>query len=175
MKKLVLLGVLVVAGCGISDNLGAIIGVGANVVSVTTIQRSPLDAVYSWWTGRDCSVVRLDEGKTYCRPVEPKPEPPVFCTRGLGGVNCWADPDTVPGHPRGVADGPPRPALPLRPGSRYAHPDGPVAQLDRASPSEGEGRTFESCRVRHFFNRLYDNWECRELPGVTAGVALIAT
>jgi hypothetical protein len=106
MKKLVLLGVLVVAGCGISDNLGAIIGVGANVVSVTTIQRSPLDAVYSWWTGRDCSVVRLDEGKTYCRPVEPKPEPPVFCTRGLGGVNCWADPDTVPGHPRGVADGP---------------------------------------------------------------------
>jgi hypothetical protein len=25
---------------------------------------------------------------------------------------------------------------------------GPVAQLDRASPSEGEGRTFESCRVR---------------------------
>jgi hypothetical protein len=28
---------------------------------------------------------------------------------------------------------------------------GPVAQLDRASPSEGEGRTFESCRVRQFF------------------------
>jgi hypothetical protein len=28
---------------------------------------------------------------------------------------------------------------------------GPVAQLDRASPSEGEGRTFESCRVRQSF------------------------
>ena len=28
---------------------------------------------------------------------------------------------------------------------------GPVAQLDRASPSEGEGRTFESCRVRQGF------------------------
>ncbi len=26
---------------------------------------------------------------------------------------------------------------------------GPVAQLDRASPSEGEGRVFESHRVRH--------------------------
>ncbi len=25
----------------------------------------------------------------------------------------------------------------------------PVAQLDRALPSEGRGRTFESCRVRH--------------------------
>ena len=31
---------------------------------------------------------------------------------------------------------------------------GPVAQLDRASPSEGEGRTFESCRVRQFFQWL---------------------
>ena len=27
----------------------------------------------------------------------------------------------------------------------------PVAQLDRALPSEGKGRTFESCRVRQFF------------------------
>ena len=27
---------------------------------------------------------------------------------------------------------------------------GPVAQLDRALPSEGRGRTFESCRVRQF-------------------------
>lgn len=33
--------------------------------------------------------------------------------------------------------------------SRYERDNGPVAQLDRASPSEGEGRTFESCRVRH--------------------------
>ena len=31
---------------------------------------------------------------------------------------------------------------------------GPVAQLDRASPSEGEGRTFESCRVRQSFQWL---------------------
>src|SRR5665213_2142756 len=28
---------------------------------------------------------------------------------------------------------------------------GPVAQLDRALPSEGRGRTFESYRVRQFF------------------------
>jgi hypothetical protein len=33
--------------------------------------------------------------------------------------------------------------------SLYGSGAGPVAQLDRASPSEGEGRTFESCRVRH--------------------------
>jgi len=28
-------------------------------------------------------------------------------------------------------------------------PDGPVAQLDRASDYESEGRMFESCRVHH--------------------------
>ena len=33
--------------------------------------------------------------------------------------------------------------------SRHA----PVAQLDRALPSEGRGHRFESCRVRHFFKR----------------------
>jgi hypothetical protein len=106
MKKFLLLSFLPLAGCGWTDNLIAFVGAGANVVSVTTIQRSPADAVYSWVTGRDCSIVRLDEGKTYCRPVEPEPEPPVYCTRGLGSVNCWQDPASVPGHPRGVADGP---------------------------------------------------------------------
>jgi hypothetical protein len=106
MKTLLLLSLLPLAGCGWSDNLIATAAVGVNVGSVATIQRTPADALYSLWTGRDCSLVRLDEGKTYCRPMEPKPEPPVFCTRGLGSVNCWQDPDTVPGHPRGVADGP---------------------------------------------------------------------
>jgi hypothetical protein len=97
---------LAVTACGVSDNLAAAVGVAANVGSVAVIQRSPADAVYSWWTGRDCSVVRLDEGKTYCRPVEPEPEPPAFCTRTLGSVNCWRDSSMMPGQPRGLADGP---------------------------------------------------------------------
>jgi hypothetical protein len=108
MKMIVLACVLALTGCGISDNLGAVIGTGAMVASVSTIQRTPFDALYSLFTGRDCSLVRLDQGKTYCRPVEPEPEPPVFCTRSLGSVDCWKDPDTVPGHPRGVAEGPTR-------------------------------------------------------------------
>jgi hypothetical protein len=103
MKTIYLLSFLPLAGCGVSENLAATMAVGANVGSVATIQRTPMDAVYSWWTGRDCSVVRLDQGLGYCRPVDPKPETPPFCTRSLGAVNCWAEPD---GHLRGVADGP---------------------------------------------------------------------
>src|SRR6201999_4605193 len=105
MKNILLLGLLPLAACGMSENLTAIVGVGTTVASVAAIQRTPADAVYSLWTGRDCSMVRLDEGKTYCRPVEPPPDPPVFCTRSLGSVDCWQDPASMPGHPRGVADG----------------------------------------------------------------------
>ncbi len=39
--------------------------------------------------------------------------------------------------------------------SRYESANGPVAQLDRASPSEGEGRAFESRRVRQSFSSGY--------------------
>ncbi len=89
-----------------SDNLMAAAGVGVSVGSVAAIQRTPADALYSWWTGRDCSAVRLDRGETYCRAEEPKPEPPPYCTRTLGSAMCWQDATTVPGHPPGLADGP---------------------------------------------------------------------
>ena len=46
------------------------------------------------------------------------------------------------------------PTEPIAGAARLAYgacgsPRAPVAQLDRALPSEGRGRTFESCRVRH--------------------------
>ncbi len=106
MRKVLLFVLLPLAGCGGSSNLlgAAVIGAGAG--SIATIHRTPADAVYSWWTGRDCSVVRLDQGKDYCRPVEPPPEPPVYCTRSLGTVNCWESAADAPGHQRQVADGP---------------------------------------------------------------------
>jgi hypothetical protein len=62
--------------------------------------------VVSLVSGKDCSVVRLDEGKTYCKQVEPPPRPPEFCTRSLGVVNCWTDPATLQDTPVQVADGP---------------------------------------------------------------------
>ena len=41
----------------------------------------------------------------------------------------------------------------------------PVAQLDRASPSEGGGDTFESCRARHFSFILQSDMRVRtEIP-----------
>ena len=42
------------------------------------------------------------------------------------------------------------PSLTRETSLRYLLGDAPVAQLDRAPPSEGGGHTFESCRACHF-------------------------
>lgn len=110
MKRALLLlccfPVTTLCGCGASpEQLVSGLG-GLGIGSIVVIGRSPFDAVYSAVTGRDCSVVRLDRGQTYCRPVEPPPKAPPFCTRSLGVVDCWKDPGSLPGHPRPVADGP---------------------------------------------------------------------
>src|ERR1700694_182095 len=58
--------------------------------------------------------------------------------------------ERVPGASRALL---PPPASPWQgrcrgPANRLNEPHAPVAQLDRALPSEGKGHTFESCRVR---------------------------
>ena len=98
--------ILLLAGCGFTPEQ-ILTGVGGGLVgSIAVMHRSPFDAVYSVVAGKDCSVVRLDEGKSYCRPVEPLPEPPSYCTRSLGVADCWRDPAALPDHPAELADGP---------------------------------------------------------------------
>jgi hypothetical protein len=104
MRCLVLL--LLLAACGGTPEQ-ILTGVGAlGVGSIVVIGRTPFDAVYSTLSGRDCSIVRMEQGKSYCRPIEPPPEPPPFCTRSLGMADCWRDPASLPDHPRELSDGP---------------------------------------------------------------------
>jgi hypothetical protein len=99
------LPLLLLIGPGCAETSSAL--VAASVATVPAFGRGPGDVVYSAITGRDCSVVRLDEGKTYCKPIDPPPAPATFCTRSLGVVDCWSNPDGLNGQPvRGVADGP---------------------------------------------------------------------
>ena len=94
------------AGCGITPEQAATVGAGVTVGSIAVLQRSPLDALYSAVTGRDCSIVRMEQGKSYCRPIEPPPEAPPYCTRSLGVVDCWRDPAALPDRPPEVSAGP---------------------------------------------------------------------
>lgn len=78
----------------------------ASAAAVPVFGRSIPDMVYSAITGKDCSVVRLDQGKSYCRQMDPPIAPAPFCTRSLGTIDCWANPDAFPPGRQSVADAP---------------------------------------------------------------------
>ena len=106
MKALLILCLLGLSGCTWPADAIATAVIGTSAGSVAAFGRTPPDVVISLISGKDCSAVRLEQGKTYCKPTEPKPEPQPFCTRTLGAVNCWKDPATLPNQPTQVADGP---------------------------------------------------------------------
>jgi hypothetical protein len=104
--SLVILMMLALSGCGATpEQLLTGFG-GAGIASIAIIHRSPFDAAYSLITGRDCSIVWLDENKPYCRPEEPAPPPQRYCTRSLGAVDCWAGTKETTVQQQPVADGP---------------------------------------------------------------------
>jgi hypothetical protein len=103
MRPLLLpLLLLPLAGC--AEPTGAF--AAANAASVAVFQRAIPDLVVSAVTGKDCSVVRLDQGKPYCAAQPPPPSAPPYCTRSLGVVDCWLNPQQLPGPPPEAADGP---------------------------------------------------------------------
>jgi hypothetical protein len=108
MRWILLLPCLLLAGCGGVPQTEALVA-SASVASIVMFQRSGFDALYSVITGKDCSIVRLSRDESYCRPVEPEPTPPQYCTRSLGSVDCWKSAQNLgTPPPRGVADGPDR-------------------------------------------------------------------
>ena len=104
MRLVLLTPLLLLALPGCAEPFGAF--AAANAASVTVFGRAIPDFVTSAVAGKNCSVVRLDQGKTYCADKEPPPPSPRYCTRSLGVVDCWADPEKLPGRPPEVADGP---------------------------------------------------------------------
>lgn len=86
------------------DPTGALIA--ADVASVVVFGRGIADIGVSAISGRDCSIVRLDRGLTYCAPRDTTPDPVPFCTRSLGVVDCWTNPEALSTLQRQVADTP---------------------------------------------------------------------
>jgi hypothetical protein len=93
-------------GCGTRgiEPVGALAGM--EMASVVVFGRGMLDLGVSAVSGKDCSIVRLDRGQTYCAPPERADAPGPYCTRSLGTVDCWADPALLPGPQREVEDRP---------------------------------------------------------------------
>lgn len=79
---------------------------GVNAAAIPVLGRTVPDLVVSAVTGQDCSLVRLDAGKSYCRDQEPPPARPPVCSRSLGRVECWTNPEVFGAPVTEVADGP---------------------------------------------------------------------
>lgn len=79
--------------------------IAADLASVAVFGRGLGDLGVSAVTGRDCSIVRLERGQTYCTPLlEPPPE--AYCTRTLARVDCWTSPGLLPRPTAGMAEAP---------------------------------------------------------------------
>ena len=109
MPRTLLPGVLLcvlLCSCGataLSVSTGLVV---ADAAVITVLHRDVFDVLVSGISGQDCSVVRLDRGKSYCRPIDPPAVPPPYCTGTLGLPECWATPLLFANPPRGLADGP---------------------------------------------------------------------
>lgn len=85
LLTVILAAVLFLSGCG------AVVLEGA---SVMVSDKTASDHLVSWFSGKDCSVVRSDKGLEYC--VEDQPpmiKPNVYCYRTLASVSCYTQPD----------------------------------------------------------------------------------
>jgi hypothetical protein len=69
---------------------------------------SPPDVLASALSGKSCSVVNLDLGKSYCQPLDTPTRPMPICTATIGEVaDCWADAKSVPPNALVLGDAPP--------------------------------------------------------------------
>jgi hypothetical protein len=98
--------VLPLTACGVSWTVPVGAFAGANLASIMALHRTLFDVIWSFAANRDCSIVWLDKGLSYCKPIESEPPPLPYCTRTLGWVDCWTDPQVFIDPPRQVADGP---------------------------------------------------------------------
>lgn len=101
-----LLLLLPLAACGVAWTTPVGAAAGVSLVSVIVLHRTPFDLLWSLASGEDCSIVRLDQGLSYCKPREAEPPQRPYCTRTLGWVDCWSDPLAFINPPQQVADGP---------------------------------------------------------------------
>jgi hypothetical protein len=110
MTRLLRLSLRLLPVLALTQALGGCVGAGIaggiELASVAVFGRDVVDIGVSAVTGRDCSVVRLDRRQPYCTEREGLPGPSQFCTKTLGTVQCWIDPEMFASVPRSLADTP---------------------------------------------------------------------
>ncbi len=98
MRILALIGCLIVlSGC-----TGLVLAEGASIVAT---DKGLEDHLVSLASGKDCSGVRRETGRTYCEEDEANPAPTLYCYRTLANVTCYHEPDPHRGRQINLSDG----------------------------------------------------------------------
>ncbi|MBM3565110.1 MAG: hypothetical protein FJX42_03235 [Alphaproteobacteria bacterium] len=82
------------SGCSAVPGFAQVEGVS------TVVTEKPLsDHIVSFFSGKNCSVIRREKGQTYCEEDELKTtQAKVYCYKTLGAVNCYDRPDPFDGQ-----------------------------------------------------------------------------
>ena len=62
------------------------------------------DHVVSYMSGKNCSTVRSNTGRSYCEENEANSQPKVWCYRTIGQAVCYDRPDPYQGTQRKMGD-----------------------------------------------------------------------
>lgn len=89
------------AGCSGSDVLTPATLLMASAAVVINEDKTPSDLIASSMTGLDCDTIRKSRDKgPLCRPLqEDVIDPPVYCYKTLGKIDCFRTPDPY-GYPQ---------------------------------------------------------------------------
>lgn len=92
-------GLLLLSACSFVPPVAAVEGIS------TVGTGKPLsDHVVSYYSGKNCSSVRSNTGRSYCEEDEVNPTPKVWCYKTLGSVSCYDRPDPYHGNQRKIGD-----------------------------------------------------------------------
>jgi hypothetical protein len=73
-------------------------------VTAVSTGKTLSDHVVSYASGKDCSTVRSNSGRTYCEESEANPRAKVWCYRTIGKPVCYDKPDPYQGNQRKIGD-----------------------------------------------------------------------
>ena len=63
-----------------------------SAATVVTTDKTITDHAISLISGKDCSTVRTEQGRSFCKEDEVNPEPNVYCFQTIGGIDCYREP-----------------------------------------------------------------------------------
>lgn len=82
------------AGCGAPTVASGVPGAAQiDLLTVMSSDKTIVDHVVSWSSGKDCSTVNVEKGNHYCKEDEVVIKPKVHCYSTLGRTTCYEQPD----------------------------------------------------------------------------------